>query len=502
MLIHEQVLARASSLFGANEAIADGAVRLTYAQLCDRVDRLAAGLESLGLAAGDRVGLLSRNGFRCIELNLACLALGLVLVPINFRLAQAEIDFIVRETGLTVLFAEAHHVVHANHVVTWADGEPLEGTSPYEMLLRGAVPGPRRQVRRAASDIAQIFYTSGTTGSPKGACLTYGNLAASALDAIVSLELRERDAWLHASPMFHLVDAFAIWAVTLVGGRHVVAHFAPETFGPLVAAERVTKTSLPPTLLDRIAREGATAASDLSALVLVSYGGSPMPDAVYARCREALGCALLQAYGLTEGSGFVCHEVAGDNPHPEQVLNTVGRPTLHAQVELMDDDGHPVKDGTPGEIWLRGPRVLRAYWRNPQATAAAFHGDWYRTGDLGCRDAAGRLQVVGRRKEMIISGGENVYPAEVQNVLLAHPGVSEAAVFGVPSAAWGEEVRAVVYGEGAAPLDEAGLLRHCRARIGAYKVPKRIFISTEPLPKNGPGKIATALIRSHHLAKE
>ncbi|MES2184592.1 MAG: AMP-binding protein [Pseudomonadota bacterium] len=504
MLILQQMLARASSLFAGNEAVVDGAVRLTYTQLVDRVDRLAGGMARLGLAAGDRVGLLSRNSFRCIELNLACSALGLVLVPINFRLAEAELDFIVQDAGLAMLFAEAHHTVRAEQVVTWRDGEPLGGASPYERLLERAGATPRSAPRCAPDDVAQIFYTSGTTGQPKGACLTNGNLVASALDAIVSLELRQRDAWLHASPMFHLVDAFAIWAMTLVGGRHIVTHFSPETFGPLVAAERVTKTSLPPTLLDRIAREPSTAASDLSSLELVSYGGSPMPDAVYARCREALGCALLQAYGLTEGSGFVCHEAVGDNPHPDQVLNTVGRPTLHAQLALMDDDGQPAEGEAPGEIWVRGPRVLSAYWRNPQATAAAFHGDWYRTGDLGRRDALGRLQIVGRKKEMIISGGENVYPAEVQNVLLAHPGVTEAAVFGLPSATWGEEVRAVVYGErpGAQPLDEAELLRHCRAHIGAYKVPKRIVVSTEPLPKNGPGKIATALIRSYHLPKE
>ncbi|MCJ0764896.1 class I adenylate-forming enzyme family protein [Variovorax terrae] len=505
MVILEQMLTRAARLYGQSEAVVDGAVRLTYAELVERVYRLAAGMTQLGLVAGDRVGLLSRNSFRCIEVNLACSALGLILVPINFRLAAPEIAFIVEDTGLRTMFAEAHYAIHAEQVVTWQDGRALGTGDAYESLIAGNAPvEPRPRSCGAADDIAQIFYTSGTTGRPKGVCLTHGNLVASALDAIVSLELRQRDGWLHASPMFHLVDAFAIWAMTLVGGRHIVTHFSPELFGPLVAAERVTKTSLPPTLLDRIARERSTAASDLSSLELISYGGSPMPDAVYRRCCDALGCALLQAYGLTEGSGFVCHEAVGDNPSPQQVLNTVGRPTLHTQITLVDGQGQPVADDAPGEIWLRGPRVLASYWRNPEATASAFHEGWYRTGDLGKRDRQGRLQIVGRKKEMIISGGENVYPAEVQNVLLAYPGVTEAAVFGLPSQAWGEEVRAVVYGEGEAGdrLREADLLQHCRARIGAYKVPKQIHIAREPLPKNGPGKIATAQVRAQYLLKE
>jgi len=501
MVVLEQMLARAEAHHGDREAVVDGAVRLTYAALVERVQRLISGLQRLGVQRGDRVGLLCRNGFRCIEIHLACRAFGAILVPINFRLAAPEIAFIVEDTGLRVMFAEARFDSGTAQVVGWQNGDPPAAANAYEQLLADSDPAQAGPCAGgAADDVVQIFYTSGTTGNPKGACLTNANLAASALDAIVSLGLNPRDGWLHASPMFHLVDAFAIWAVTLVGARHIVTHFSPELFGPLVAAERVTKSSLPPTLLDRIAREPSAAAADLSSLELISYGGSPMPDAVYRRCCHTLGCALLQAYGLTEGSGFVCHEALGDNPEPHQVLNTVGRPTLHTRLKIVDDEGRPPADGAPGEIWLQGPRVLHAYWRNPEATAAAFHDGWYRTGDLARRDRHGRLQIVGRRKEMIISGGENVYPAEVQNVLLAHPGVTEAAVFGLPSAQWGEEVRAAVHGEGG--LLEADLLRHCRERIGAYKVPKRIHVVPDPLPKNGPGKIATAQIRAHYLSLE
>lgn len=502
MPIHDNVLTRATSLFADDLAVVDGQVRLTYRELSARAYGLAAGMKLLGLQPGDRVGFLGRNSFRCIEVNLACAIVGLVLVPINFRLSVVEIDYIVTDTALRLLFVEESYRGRAEHTVTWSDSECVGAENGYEALLDANDARDLQPVPAAGSAVAQIFYTSGTTGHPKGVCLTRANLGASALDAIVSLELNRRDGWLHASPMFHLVDAFAIWAITLVGGRHIINHFAPEQFGPLVQTERITKTSLPPTLLDRIVREPSISKYDLSSLDLISYGGSPMQDAVYRRCRETLGCAMLQAYGLTEGSGFVCHEARDDNPTPQQAANTVGHPTLHTQIRLVDESGNAVADGEPGEILIRGARVLERYWENPEATASAFTADgWYRTGDIGRRDRHGRYQIAGRKKEMVISGGENVYPAEVQNILLGCPGVAEAAVFGIPSAQWGEEVRAVVYvtGTEAKTLTEAELIGYCRTRIAGYKLPKKIVIVDTPLPKNGPGKIATSQIRARHM---
>jgi long-chain acyl-CoA synthetase len=504
MPIYDNLLARAQSLFSDDPAIVDGPVRQTYGELVERVRRLADAMTGLGLQRGDRIGFLGRNSFRFIEVNLACTLAGLIHVPINFRLSDVEIDYIVADTGLRLLFAESCYRGRAEQTVVWSDRDPIRSDNEYEALLYSGHPADfdASPIQSSANDIAQIFYTSGTTGHPKGVCLTRDNLTASALDALVSLEMKRRDGWLHASPMFHLVDAFAIWAITLVGGRHIINHFSPDEFGPLAEAERITKTSLPPTLLDRIVREPSITNYDLSSLELISYGGSPMQDAVYRRCRETLGCSMLQAYGLTEGSGFVCHEVRDDNPTPQQAMNTVGHPTLHTQIRLLDEVGNAVPDGEPGEILIRGPRVFKHYWQKPEMTAAAFtHDGWYRTGDIGRRDRHGRYQIAGRTKEMVISGGENIYPAEVQNVLLGCPGVTEAAVFGVPSVEWGEEVRAVVYAEGvpAGTLTEADLLGYCRTRIGGYKLPKRIVITDVPLPKSGPGKIATNQIRARYI---
>jgi long-chain acyl-CoA synthetase len=496
-----QILERAATLYAERTAVVDGDVRLTYAALADRVRRLASALQARGLVPGDRVALFGRNSFRYIEVNLACAHAGLVLIPLNIRLAPPEIDFILQDTDARLLFQSLPLDVKAADGLSWRDGVADEGGS-YEREIAAARPVGPCAVDTDA--IAQIFYTSGTTARAKGVCLTHRNLIASAIDAIIGLEMNERDVWLHASPMFHLVDAFAIWGASLVGARHVVTHFEPEVFGTLVEGERISKTSLPPTLLDKIVRESPVAKYDLRSLDRISYGGSPMQEAIFGRCVDTLKCRLLQAYGLSEGSGFVCHQSPDDNPDIRKLVNTVGRPTVHVDVVAMNDDGETVPDGVIGELCLSGPRVMQKYWNDAGSTDAAFRGEWYRSGDLGTRDAGGQFRIVGRKKEMIISGGENVYPAEVVNALVAHPGVAEAAVFGIPSDRWGEEVRAVVYpiGGSADGLTSEGLILHCRGLIGGYKVPKHIEISSEPLPKSGPGKIATAKLRAHYLKED
>jgi long-chain acyl-CoA synthetase len=501
MFALHRILTRAAALYADRPAVVDGNVRLTYGALAERVRRLAGAFSARGLKPGDRVALFGRNSFRSLEIHLACAQAGLTLIPLNIRLAQPEIAFILNETGTRLLLRTLPLDVAELDTLAWEDDDAVsEGV--YEREIATGEPASPCPVD--VDSIAQIFYTSGTTGRPKGVCLTHRNLVASALDSIVGLEMNERDVWLHASPMFHLVDAFAIWGVSLVGGRHVVAHFEPDTFGPLVERERITKTSLPPTLLDKIVRESPVASYDLRSLDRISYGGSPMQDAVYRRCVETLRCRLLQAYGLSEGSGFVCHQMPDDNPDRFSLVNTVGRPTVHVDVAVFDGNGEQLADGEIGELCLRGARVTREYWNNPDANQAAFRAGWYRSGDLGVRDASGQFRIVGRKKEMIISGGENVYPAEVVNALIAHPRVAEAAVFGVPSERWGEEVRAVVYplGGDAIGLTEEVLIAHCRRLVGGYKVPKTIYISMDPLPKSGPGKFATATLRAHYLQKE
>jgi len=499
MLPLSRIIDRAANLHAHLPAVRQGPIRLTYGETIGRALRLAGFLVASGFRAGDRVAILARNSFRYLEVNFACAYAGLVLVPINIRLAPREISIIIAQTEARLLFQAQAFDCSSMKTLAWDDDQSPGAANSYESAIAsGSILS--RQVEPGLHDVFQIYFTSGTTGEPKGVCLTQQNMIASALDAIMTLELSADDVWFHAPPMFHLVDAWAIWAITLVGGRHVTEHFDPARFGATVEAAKVTKVSLPPTLLDMIARDVSTRHFDFSSLDRISYGGSPMPEAVYRRCIVAFGCPLVQSYGTTETSGTICQQsprdVAGKPWH-----DNVGQPLPLIDLRIVDDRGTSMPVGTVGELVVGGPRVMSGYWRKPELTAAAISDGWYRTGDLGRRDADGNFAIVGRKKDMIITGGENVYPAEVENALLAHPSVAEAAVFGVPNDRWGEEVRAVVFLTDGNCVEPSDLLEHCRGLVGGYKVPKIVDISREPLPKSGAGKIAKALLRESHLQR-
>jgi acyl-CoA synthetase (AMP-forming)/AMP-acid ligase II len=490
------ILERAVWLFADRPGVRQGSITLTYAELGDRVFRLAGAMQRRGLKPGDRVAILGRNSFRNLEVHLACAHAGLVLVPLNVRLAASEIDRILQLTQTSLLFQALPY--EAGHVpsIVWNDDDAPAADNAYERLLRSG-PVISAQQRKAGS-IAEIYFTSGTTGEPKGACLTDQNLIASALDAIMTLELSADSVWFHAPPMFHLVDAFSIWALTLVGGCHVTEHFEPSKFCAVVQDMGVSVVSLPPTLLDMIARSPRFASYDLSSLNRISYGGAPMPEPIYRRCAAAFGCPLVQSYGTTETSGTVCQQMPRDVVDgPWQ--NSIGQPLPHIKIKVLNDNGESLAAGEVGELAIGGPRVMAGYWENPAATKAAFRDGFYLTGDLGSYDSKGHFTILGRKKEMIISGGENVYPAEVEKVLLSHPEVLEAAVFGAPHALWGEEVRAVVVLSSNGHVTAQALIEHCRTYIGGYKIPKAIEFSAEALPKTGPGKIAKAIIRAKYL---
>ena len=503
-----RILVRASQIFADRIAVRTQDRTLTYAQLGERVARLAAGLRACSLGKGDRVAILDRNSLRYLEVNYACARTGLILIPLNIRLASTEIAAILRQTDCRLLFvsdafdAVARDCVSAlpgMQIVTWAEAAPPGAANEYERLLREASPLPGA-LPSDPSEIAQIFFTSGTTGEPKGVCLTSGNLVASAYDSIALLGFERDDVWLHSAPMFHLVDAFAIWAVSLVGGRHVIAPFDAESFAELVARERITQTSLPPTLINMIATRHSRSRVDLSSLRRVSHGGAPMPESVHLRASAFFPCPLLQAYGITEASGIVCHQLAGDyrldgSEQERRRRASVGRPAPSVDLKVLDPAGAEMPAGEIGELAVAGPRIMAGYWKNPEATAAMMRGGWYLTGDLGYRDEQWQIFIADRKKDMIITGGENVYSAEVESALTTHPAVLEAAVFGIPSERWGEEVKAVVVLKEGARAAAEELMEHCRGRIGSYKIPKTIDISHQPLPKTGPGKIAKNLLR-------
>jgi long-chain acyl-CoA synthetase len=490
------ILDRAAWLYANKPAVRQGPLLLTYAELGRRVARLASGMLAFGLQPGDRVAMLARNSFRNLEVHLAAAHAGLVLVPVNIRLAALEVDKIMRLTRARLLFRALPYETDVA-CVDWNDSEPPGFDNAYERLL--ADKPLTKSYRRAATDIAQIYFTSGTTGEPKGACLTEQNLVGSALDSVITLELSAKSVWFHASPMFHLVDAFAVWAVTLVGGCHVTEHFEPDKFCEVVQTSGITVVSLPPTLLDMIVRSNRFDQYDLSTLDRISYGGAPMAEAIYRRCVAAFGCPVVQSYGATEVSGGICQQMPWDVVEPWQ--SSVGQPLPHIQIHILREDGEPAGPEEVGEIAVGGPRVMSGYWENPAATAAAFRNGLYLTGDLGRCDATGHLAILGRKKDMIISGGENVYPAEVERVLLSHPNVVEAAVFGIPHQLWGEEVSAVVVLTKDSDASAQDIIAYCRTFLGGYKVPKVVEISADELPKSGPGKIMKTIVRRRYLEK-
>jgi long-chain acyl-CoA synthetase len=501
-----RVLYRAAELYAGRHAVTDGPATLTYARLGERVGGLVAGLRER-VGPGDRIVLLDRNSLRSLEVHYAAAALGAILVPLNTRLAAREIAQIHAQTEPVLTLASdafAALVPAGAETIVWPDADPPDADNAYERLIAGGAPLP--VLDRPANEIAQIFYTSGTSGDPKGVCLTHGNLVAGAYDGIVVLALNRDDVWLHTAPMFHLVDAFAIWSVSMVGAVHAIAHFRPDTFADTIARLHVTKSSMPPTLIAMASEQIVPGDPRVGSLKLLSYGGSPMTEAVHTRATAALSVDLVQAYGITEGSGIVTHQLPGDyrrdgTPEQRRRLRSVGQPAPSVGLRIADDEGAPIEGAGIGEIHINGAHVMTGYWRRPDLTRAAMPDGWYRTGDLGQRDADGHLFIVGRKKDMIITGGENVYPTEVENVLAAHPAVAEVAVFGIPSERWGEEVRAAIVLRAGATAEEAELLAFCRERIGGYKVPKAIDFHAEPLPTTGPGKVAKQLLRAGYAAR-
>jgi acyl-CoA synthetase (AMP-forming)/AMP-acid ligase II len=513
MLMLHDILPRAARLFGDRVAVVDGGTRVSYGELAARVDRTVAALMALGVAPGDRVAVMERNTLPFLETVYACVQAGFVLVPINTRLAPAEIALILEKVTAKVLViapdffaaiaqAIAGGIDRAGILVTGGELPP-SGVRQYSEAVQQA--SPQNVVHRPApsQEAAQIYFTSGTTGTPKGVCLSAHNMLLSAWDSMVALEMGADEHWLHAGPLFHLVGAFAAWALPMLGGRQICHHFSPGAFLEAVEAERVTSTSIPPTFINMLVNLPDANRYNLSSLRLIAYGGSPiMPKDLLAGL-TLFGCQMVHSYGVSEGSGLVTQQppqarLPTTLAEAEAMIHT-GHPVPNMRLELRNEAGSALGPGMVGEIVLAGGRVMLGYWNDPQATAEAMRGGWYHTGDLGILDDDMTLRIVGRKKDMIITGGENVYAGEVERALAAHPAVLESAVFGVPDGTWGEQVTAAVVLKEGARADADELVTHCRARIGGYKVPRAIMITSEPLPKSGPGKIAKHLVRTRYL---
>jgi acyl-CoA synthetase (AMP-forming)/AMP-acid ligase II len=478
----------------------------TFGEVAGRVARLAGALRELNTGAGDRVAMLSLNSDRYSEYLLAVPWADAVLNPVNVRWSVPEIAYSLRDSDSRVLLVDdtfapmlpalREAVPDLATVIHAGDGPVPAGALGYEDLIAGA--GPVSDSRRGGDELAGVFYTGGTTGFPKGVMLSHANLAVSWLGSAATGCLGTSGSiTLHTAPMFHLAD-LAYWGATLLlGGSHVILPgFDPGTVLATIASSRVTDVLLVPTMIQLLVDHPQVTEYDLTSLTSVVYGASPITQAVLERAMKAFPSAgFTQAYGMTELSPVATILTPAD--HEQGQLRSAGRAAPHAEVRVVDPDGAQLPTGTVGEIIVRGGHVMLGYWNKPTETRAALRDGWMHTGDGGYLDDQGYLYVVDRIKDMIITGGENVYSAEVENAVARHRAVAQCAVIGLPDPDWGERVHAVVVLHPGATLTLAELREHTKTLIAGYKAPRSVEIA-DALPISGTGKILKRELRKKY----
>lgn len=498
-----QTLRRARLLHRRETAILDGDDQFTWQEFADRVERLAGGLRQLGIGRDDKVAILMLNSHRYLELIYATFWAGGVVVPLNIRLAPPEIVYQINEAEVKVLVVDdtfsmmlpalKERMEGVRHVVFAANTPAPEGLIDYAKLIEDS--SPAEDAQRGGDDLAGIFYTGGTTGRAKGVMLSHSNIMANALNGMLSNRGGGDDVYLHSAPMFHLADLSSTFGVTLVGAKHAfMPFFEPGQMLAAIERYRVSLALMIPTMLNMVLNHPEFPSRDLSSLRIIAYGASPIPAALLRRALDALPCDFIQGYGMTELSplcAFLPPEVHVRDGTPEQLarLKAAGVPIYTAEVRVVDEQDRPLPPGEVGEICARGPMVMLGYWKQPEATAEALRGGWMHTGDVGYMDEDGYIYLVDRSKDMIVTGGENVYSTEVEAALFEHPAVLEAAVIGIPDEQWGEAVHAVVHLKPGHQASEDELVSHCHGLIANYKCPKSVSISANELPKSGAGKI-------------
>lgn len=495
----DALVRRASRWYGDATAVVDGDRRASFRETEAASNRLANALIGLSDAHGGRVALLMRNRLEFVFADFAVAKAGKVRVPINPRLVPDEREWILSNSGAETLIFDA---AHAGFIAEARDRLPdlkylialdkaVEGAEFYDDLVAKADDRPPGRVYRP-DDNNFILYTSGTTGRPKGATGTNRSRLAATINMLAEeLDVGPGDAMAHVGAMSH-GSGSKVLAYFLRGARNVtVPKFEADRFLHLVESERITSTFLVPTMISLLVEAAENSAADTSSLKAISYGGAPIAVPRLEEAMERFGQVFVQVYGSCEAPHPVmvltraAHDV--DEAHRGR-LGSVGREVAAVDVALLDADGRPVSPGGPGEMAIRGANVMAGYWENPEATAGVLVDGWYRTGDVARQDEDGYYYIVDRVRDMIISGGLNVYPAEVEAKISEHPGVGEVAVVGVPHEKWGEAVKAFIVRRPGSDLDEATLLAHCKVTLAGYKKPQAIEF-VDSLPKGSTGKI-------------
>lgn len=513
-------LKRAISLWPKQEAIVDGHKRFTYERFGHRVAALAHWLRGFGIKKGSVIAILSPNCHEFMETYYACAVTGIVLVPLNHRLAVAELGTILADSEAQILVAHtdfakvvwelAQDSGNLKRIIWFGPARRPElpiSSFDYEELLTNAPGKVLPDVQLESDDLAQLYYTSGTTGKAKGVMLTHGNTTFNALGAACELQMTDADTWAHVAPIFHLADAWSLFALTWVGGKHVfVPYFKAGEVMRVLKKEKVTLTAMVPTMVTALLQEMSLHGhkGDFSLRMLLTAGAPIAPEMV-RRIVSEFHCDYTQFYGMTETSPFLTVSLVKSHLRnlPEEKLleikSKTGRPFMGVEVKVVREDGIEVEHNNQevGEIVARGPVVFKGYWKQPEATAETLRGGWIHTGDLAVIDSEGYINIVDRQKDMIITGGENVYSTEVEYTLYEHPAVLECAVFGTPDPDWGELVTACIVIRAGYTPTESDMMLFVKERLAGYKTPRRVEFVPE-LPKTGSGKIFKKGLREQY----
>ncbi len=479
------------------EAVLFEGTRLTHRQLNDRVNRLANTLLGKGYRRGDRVAVLAANSHKYLEIYFAAGKLGMSVTPLNFRLSDAEIAYIVNDSEAVSFLVGDEYEERAlgmkaelSRIRDWIslDGE-IAGTCSYEAMLEEA-SGREPDLDVDEDEVAILMYTGGTTGLPKGVLMTHRNIMTAVIAAALGCGFRYDDTTCFVLPLFH-VSFWPALAVLLVGGK-VTINKKPDLgeILRLIQDEKCTHINMVPTLYAWLLEYRDIDSFDLSSLRLMSYAGSPFPPEVLKRCIQKFGDRFMQGYGMTEALGASGlspwdHVLEGEGA---RLLASAGKESLCADIRVVDEEGVPLLAGEVGEIAIRGKHVMKGYWKNEEQTKKTIRNGWFHSGDMGYIDDEGYLFLVDRKADMIVTGGENVYPKETEDVLYEHPAVMECAVVSAPDTRWGERVQAAVVLKVGQRATAKELIEHCKKRLAGYKCPKAIEF-WEALPKTPIGKI-------------
>ena len=480
----------------------------SYREYRDRSNQLANALLAAGLKKGDRVTVLGKNGAEYMLAYFGCPAAGGVMACANYRLADRELVYIISDTEAHILLLDYEFVDAWERIkgecadvtrVVIIHGAAPDGYESFEAFVAGH-PTTRPEVDAHEDDVATQMYTSGTTGVPKGAMLTHRGLITVAIGCAQEFDVGPGDSYLVVAPLYHMAAGMSSF-VTILKGARILLHreFDPVATLDAFEKDRVNNALLVPAMILFLLQMPGVEERDFSALRQIVYGASPIPYEILTKAMKIFGCGFVQAYGQTESSAVLTmlsqeeHTIGGERG--EQILKSAGREILGAEVRVVNEDSSPCMPGEWGEVVARGPILMKGYWKMPEATEKAVRDGWLWTGDVGYLDEEGYLYIVDRSKDMIISGGENIYPREIEEVLYTHPAVADAAVIGVPSEKWGEDVKACIVLKPEEQIAAEDVITFCRENLAAYKCPKSVDFIAE-LPRNLSGKILKKDLRA------